>query len=89
MRGPFESGLPCVADGHGMVSVRARPFKMRRWFGQADPDDAGELPCGMFTAAPPDFCHGDADWKISLDQKVSQPKSPNVSQVPHGRHPES
>ena len=31
MRGPFDSGLPCVADGHGLVSVRVRPIAVRRY----------------------------------------------------------
>ena len=38
MRGPFDSGPPCVANGHGLVSVRVRPLRSAPIVGRADPD---------------------------------------------------
>ena len=57
--------------------------------GWADPDDGGELSCGVAAVAPPDSCHGDTDRKVGFDQELGQPVGPNMSEVPHGRHPEA
>ena len=57
--------------------------------GWADPDDGGELSCGVAAAAPPDLCHGGTDRKISLYQELGQSMGAKVSQVLDGRHPET
>lgn len=57
--------------------------------GWTDPDDGGELSCGVAAAAPPDPCHGDTDRKVGFDQELGQSVGSNVSQVLDGRHPEA
>ncbi|GAB3622959.1 hypothetical protein GCM10027418_10410 [Mariniluteicoccus endophyticus] len=63
-----------------------RGTSIRGW---ADPDDGGELSCGVAAAAPTDLCHGDTDRKISLYQELGQSVGAKVSQVLDGRHPET